>query len=508
MIPPSEQSPVISKYCTVYIDALNKALEAFCSYSGKAFDEVMANILRPIADAMDISKVFVDRQIETDGETRLIRIYQWSRSGDQQEIVKDKYIPGSIMRTRWLDILRLGDCVNQRLSEMSGGERDIMLEYGLKSIIIVPVFMQCEFWGCVVFQDSEYERQMDDDCLNIIYSFARLCANAVARDEMEREIARQNEINKIIAEEVVEAEERTRIMLDATPLSCQLWTSDFGILDCNNTAIELFGLKDKQEFIEKFTDFSPEYQPDGRNSREAGRKHTAEAFETGHNVFDWMHILPDGTFLPVEVTLVRVRYKNNFVVASFTRDLRQIKKMESNILRLESESEKIYYDPLTGIYNRRFFDEGLNRVVNTLSRSGGILSLMMVDIDFFKNYNDTYGHAAGDECLKTIAETLSKSTSRVDDFVARYGGEEFAVVLPNTEEEGARMIAEKMLENIRECNMPHANSSTADIVTVSIGVTTGKVGSGRRSDDFIVRADEQLYKSKQSGRNKYNFCTL
>ena len=508
MTPPSEQRRVMSGRCAVLIDALNKALEAFCSYSGKTFGKVMANILRPIAEAMDISKVFVDRQIQTNEESRLMRVYQWSKYGGEPDINNDRYIPESAAGSKWLDILRQGECINQCVSDMSGDEKDIMDEFGVKSIIIIPVFMQGDFWGCVVFLDSENERLMDEDCISIIYSFARLCANAVARDEMEREITRQNEINKIIANEVLEAEERTRIMLDATPLSCQLWTDNFGILDCNNTAIELFGLKDKQEFIERFMEFSPEYQPDGRNSKEAGIKYTSEAFKTGQNVFDWMHVLPDGTLLPVEVTLVRVRYKNNFVVASFTRDLRQIKKMESNILRLESESEKIYYDPLTGIYNRRFFDEGVNRVVNTLSRSGGILSLMMVDIDFFKNYNDTYGHTAGDECLKTIAEILSKSTSRVDDFVARYGGEEFAVVLPNTEEEGARMIADKMLENIRECNMPHENSSVADIVTISIGVTTGKVNPGQRADDFIVRADEQLYKSKQSGRNKYNFCTL
>jgi diguanylate cyclase (GGDEF)-like protein/PAS domain S-box-containing protein len=175
------------------------------------------------------------------------------------------------------------------------------------------------------------------------------------------------------------------------------------------------------------------------------------------------------------------------------------------ILHLEAETVKVYIDPLTNIYNRRYFDETLARLLKTLSRSDGTLSMMMVDIDFFKNYNDTYGHSAGDDCLKIIADILSKSVPRADDFAARYGGEEFAIVLPNTDENGARFIADRLLECIRERNIPHEKSAAADHVTVSIGVTTGIVEQQHTAEDFIVSADEMLYKSKQSGRDRYNF---
>jgi diguanylate cyclase (GGDEF)-like protein len=137
-----------------------------------------------------------------------------------------------------------------------------------------------------------------------------------------------------------------------------------------------------------------------------------------------------------------------------------------------------------------------------------MLSVMMIDIDSFKKYNDTYGHMAGDECLKTTADILSASLLRPDDFVARYGGEEFIAVMPGVDETGARTVAERMLENIQKRNIPHENSDAAECVTLSIGVTTGKVERTHTADDFIKRADEMLYKSKQDGRNRYTFGEL
>jgi len=183
--------------------------------------------------------------------------------------------------------------------------------------------------------------------------------------------------------------------------------------------------------------------------------------------------------------------------------LRDINQMERQIRSLKDENKKVFYDALTGIYNRRFYDEAVQRVLNSLSRSNGLLSLMMIDIDCFKKYNDTYGHSAGDDCLKNVADILTKSV-RPDDFMARYGGEEFVAVLPNTDETGARTVAERLLQNIRERAIPHEASEAATFVTISIGITTGIVQSTHSADDFVKQADMMLYKSKQEGRNRYN----
>ena len=165
----------------------------------------------------------------------------------------------------------------------------------------------------------------------------------------------------------------------------------------------------------------------------------------------------------------------------------------------------VHYDVLTGIYNRRFLEENLKRIIKLISRSGGLLSVLMLDIDHFKRYNDTYGHGMGDTCLKRVAETVAGTLSRAEDFVARYGGEEFTVVLPHADEKGARMIAEKIITNIQALNIPHEKNDAADCVTISIGVTTGNVMHGQDYSDYLKRADDALYMSKNDGRNRYTY---
>ena len=162
-------------------------------------------------------------------------------------------------------------------------------------------------------------------------------------------------------------------------------------------------------------------------------------------------------------------------------------------------------DHLTGIYNRRFFNGNMKKIIRSLSRTGSKLSLLMIDVDNFKKYNDTYGHDMGDKCLRKVATALSRMITREDDFMARYGGEEFVVVLPNTDENGALLIAEKLLNVVHECNIPHEKNDAADFITVSIGGTTGSVIHSHNAADYIKCADAALYKSKHNGRNRYTF---
>lgn len=167
--------------------------------------------------------------------------------------------------------------------------------------------------------------------------------------------------------------------------------------------------------------------------------------------------------------------------------------------RLQSLS---FLDGLTGIANRRHFDQELLQECRRAQREGIALSLIMIDIDYFKAFNDTYGHLKGDDCLKTVANILKKTLKRPGDFVARYGGEEFAVVLPNTEHEGAAIVAEELRANIeREC-IAHLNSLCANYVTVSLGVVTRFSEQAETPADLILAADRALYRSKHEGRNR------
>lgn len=162
---------------------------------------------------------------------------------------------------------------------------------------------------------------------------------------------------------------------------------------------------------------------------------------------------------------------------------------------------KTYIDGLTGIPNRRRFDEHAEEVLRLAKRNGTPLSLIMVDIDFFKQYNDRYGHLTGDQCLSDIAQALEKIPKRPLDLVARWGGEEFIVLLHDTAQAGAIKIAEEMLAAVSQLAVPHAFSLTADHVSISLGVATcPSVQRVSHLNDIIRVADLALYEAKKAGR--------
>ncbi len=161
-------------------------------------------------------------------------------------------------------------------------------------------------------------------------------------------------------------------------------------------------------------------------------------------------------------------------------------------------------DALTSVANRRHFDSCLSIECKRLSRSRSSMSLIMCDIDHFKTFNDTYGHQAGDECLKNVAAALCSIARRETDFIARYGGEEFVIVLPDTKLEMAVHIAEKARDAVKKLGIPHKNNAHEKVVTMSFGVNS--VSSGESNKDcasiLISKADEALYAAKEGGRNR------
>lgn len=165
-------------------------------------------------------------------------------------------------------------------------------------------------------------------------------------------------------------------------------------------------------------------------------------------------------------------------------------------------------DGLTGIPNRRCFDQFLSQLWSLATRNGEPIALIMCDIDFFKAYNDTYGHLQGDECLKKVAFALKDSLKRQVDFVARYGGEEFVVVLSNTDVEGASNVAETLRTNVENLAIPHRLSPITPKVTISLGVAIGYANSAVLPQTLIEAADNALYQAKQDGRNRYKLATV
>ncbi|MCS6958662.1 MAG: diguanylate cyclase [Pseudanabaenaceae cyanobacterium SKYGB_i_bin29] len=197
---------------------------------------------------------------------------------------------------------------------------------------------------------------------------------------------------------------------------------------------------------------------------------------------------------------------NRLLLDSQLRDFRSRKKIEQQAQELRNANEQLQrlamIDGLTQVSNRRLFDEKLEQEWRRLSRSESPLSIILCDVDYFKKYNDTYGHLAGDACLKEVAKAIQLAVRRPADVVARYGGEEFAVILPETGAAGALHVAEKILQQVSSLKIPHRTSSVADHVTVSVGIATTIPSMDMQPTQLLQKADESLYRAKQGGRNR------
>jgi diguanylate cyclase (GGDEF)-like protein/PAS domain S-box-containing protein len=176
-------------------------------------------------------------------------------------------------------------------------------------------------------------------------------------------------------------------------------------------------------------------------------------------------------------------------------DVTSQKALEEQLLAL------VMHDPLTGVRNRRSFDQSLRNEWRRCTRMRLPLSVLMIDIDEFKRYNDTYGHQSGDEALCAVARALSKEVNPSADLLARYGGEEFIALLPDTNIDQATGVAARMLESVRALQQPHT-ASALGFVTISIGVASAAPLLGGRAIDLIGSADQALYRAKRTGRNR------
>ncbi|HLO87430.1 MAG TPA: diguanylate cyclase [Nostocaceae cyanobacterium] len=204
-------------------------------------------------------------------------------------------------------------------------------------------------------------------------------------------------------------------------------------------------------------------------------------------------------WLPVAAPLILLGLTTGLILL---RDRYQLKSENSHLQQLA------IYDGLTQIPNRRYFDQYLQQEWQHLARKKSPLSLILCDVDFFKKYNDTYGHQAGDVCLQKVAQALSQAVKRPTDLAARYGGEEFALILPDTNIKGAEQVAENVRAQILALAIPHVGSQVNQCVTLSLGIATIIPTSDLLPTVVIKAADEALYKAKQSGRDRYTAIYL
>jgi diguanylate cyclase (GGDEF)-like protein len=195
---------------------------------------------------------------------------------------------------------------------------------------------------------------------------------------------------------------------------------------------------------------------------------------------------------PISPVILQARVRNHI----------DLKRMRDEL------AELAVTDALTGLSNRRRLEQALQIETDRLAREAKLLTVIILDIDFFKQFNDTYGHPAGDRCIAMVAAALNRAVRRAAEVTARYGGEEFACVLPGVGHHAAMEIANNIRDQVYSLSIPHQKSAAADFVTVSVGVATAICLPGATPDFWLQAADAQLYLAKQSGRNNVSGVEL
>lgn len=306
-----------------------------------------------------------------------------------------------------------------------------------------------------------------------------------------------------IRETLKQSEIRFQQIVETAIEGILIFDGNYNITFANNNMASHLGYTVDEMIGRSYISFFPEDRLDIYYHQESLRKKGADS------VYECCLLRKDGQrhwFLISAKALLNDagRFEGSFAMLT---DINERKEME---LLLEDSNRRLTElsntDSLTGIANRRCFDETLEREYSRLSRSNSRLSIIMFDIDFFKAYNDCYGHVMGDDCLRQIGRVLEDCVSRSVDLAARYGGEEFACILPDTDIDTAVRTAERISQRIRDLKIEHKDSAVSEVVTASFGVTTVKYSAERSPEDVIAIADKLMYKAKSLGRNRIEFA--
>ena len=252
-----------------------------------------------------------------------------------------------------------------------------------------------------------------------------------------------------------------------------------------------------------------QFHPDDCVGYEAAVAYSIETMSPFN--YEWRIITPSGKVKWIKArSRPEQRENGDIVFYGIVLDVSDRKQVEKELQQTESKlklanqelQKLVNIDGLTQIANRRCFDQSLKQEWQRLYREQQPLSLLLFDVDYFKFYNDSYGHQMGDDCLIKMALAVQQVVSRPADLVARYGGEEFVMILPNTDVTGAMAIAQWVHAAIKDLAIPHQASKISDTVTISLGITSQIPASELSAATLIEQADQALYRAKQQGRNQ------
>jgi len=316
------------------LDIVNTAAAILLSENETlSFEKTLLASFNLLGRCLDVDRVQIWRNELINGELHFVLRYEWLSDHGKtcSEVPYGLHFSYS-MKKNWETLFLNHETINAPLSMLSEEDRNFLGYYDMKSVVMIPMFLSGEFWGFFCINDCRHERTFSSEEISILTSAGLMMTTAANRN-----------INAI---KMREADERTQIMIDAAPLCAIFWDNNFDLIDCNQEAVKMFGLENKQEFIDKFKQLSPEYQPDGVSSSEKGVQLVRKAFEEGYSHFEWMHQKIDGELIPSEIICVRVKHKDKNTVTEYIRDLReqQAKLTEMRKAEVAEESSKAKSD--------------------------------------------------------------------------------------------------------------------------------------------------------------------
>ncbi|MEG3911735.1 diguanylate cyclase [Microcoleus sp. w1-18aA5] len=380
-------------------------------------------------------------------------------------------------------------------------EQSVCQRIGIRSLVVVPLFYQDDRVGVLKVVSARPCAFTESD-IHTLQLMAGFLAGSL-------HLASEFDAKNILLSQLQESEERYRSVIRSMTEGVVLQLADGQITTCNASAGRILGLTPEQLMGRTSIDL------DWRTVQEDGspfpcQQHPAMiTLRTGKpvsNVVMGIH-KSDKTLTWISINsqpLFQMNQSQPYAVVTTFADITERKRAEE-MLRHRAEQERLIAttDGLTQVANRRCFDERLQSEWHRLIQGKQLLSLIMLDVDYFKRYNDCYGHQAGDICLVKVASSAAQAVKRSSDLLARYGGEEFAAILPNTDADGAIAVAESIREAIRDLGIPHEQSDVSAIVTVSMGIATVIPTAEISPDELVALADRALYDAKRQGRDRY-----
>jgi len=355
----------------------------------KSFEASLLKSFEIVGNSLDVDRVQIWRNETIDGGLHFVHRYEWLSNCGQNNVPVPigLHFPYS-SKPEWENLFRRGENINSPLSGLKENEQAFLNTYGIKSIVIIPMFLEGNFWGFFSLDNCHREQAFSDEEMHILASVGLMMSSAVDRNT-------QNE-------KMRDVDERMRIMFNTMPLGAIIRYDNLNYYDCNKSIVNLFELPDEQEFSDKFDQLSPERQPDGRLSSEIINEVVEKALADGYCRFEWMHQKLNGEPIPCEVTLMRVKYNNEFTLTAYVRDLRELK---TSIEKIHESEQSL--NMLSSILNS--IDA---QVYVTVPHSGEILFVN----DHMKN-----DFMVGDDCIgKLCYKVFLKDMDEICNFCPCY----------------------------------------------------------------------------------------